>query len=312
MSKSNTGIKKSLILTNPFYFCIKSQLFMKKPLLIFSLFATGILFSCSTNKTDQPTEELMDTAMAEPQDSASVAARELLDFKFFYTIANLPSPMEIINAIYQHEVPFNKDLLNPAAAEGKYNTAYKKAVNYGVYGIDMAYAAFYGQNQDLLEYYASTRKLSEKLGIQETFDNFTTSFRENADDRDSLIKMIDRAYAETDAFLKTNKRLEVAAHVLAGTIIEVQYLSIELMKGRERVKENEEIFEKIYNQKLYVDNLVNLFAELKKIPSSAALHVQLEELKATYDSIKTPQDLDKANLEKLSAAVKKVRDGMIG
>ena len=124
--------------------------------------------------------------------------------------------------------------------------------------------------------------------------------------------MIDRAYAETDAFLKTNKRLEVAAHVLAGTIIEVQYLSIELMKGRERVKENEEIFEKIYNQKLYVDNLVNLFAELKKIPSSAALHVQLEELKATYDSIKTPQDLDKANLEKLSAAVKKVRDGMIG
>lgn len=253
----------------------------------------------------------MDTTTAEPQDSASVASKELLDFKFFYTIANLPSPMEIINAIYQHEVPFNKDLLNPADAEGKYNTAYKKAINYGVYGIDMAYAAFYGQNQDLLEYYASTRKLSEKLGVQETFDNFTTSFRENADNRDSLIKMIDKAYAETDAFLKTNKRLEVAAHVLAGTILEVQYLSIELMKGRERVKENEEIFEKIYNQKLYVDNLVNLFTELKKIPSSAQLYIQLEDLKKTYDSIKAPEDLNKANLEKLSVAVKKVRDGMI-
>jgi hypothetical protein len=285
---------------------------MKKILFVFCLAGTSILFSCGTNKTEQPVEEIMDTSSPEPQDSASVAARELLDFKFFYTIANLPSPMEIINAIYQHEVPFNKDLLNPADAEGKYNTAYKKAVNYGVYGIDMAYAAFYGQNQDLLEYYASTRKLSEKLGVQETFDNFTTSFRENADDRDSLIKMIDRAYAETDAFLKTNKRLEVAAHVLAGTIIEVQYLSIELMKGRERVKENQEIFEKIYNQKLYVDNLVNLFTELKKIPSSAQLYVQLEELKKTYDSIKTPEDLDQANLEKLSVAVKKVRNGMIG
>lgn len=301
-----------MILANPFYFCIKSPLFMKKILFVFCLAGTSILFSCGTNKTEQPVEEIMDTSSPEPQDSASVAARELLDFKFFYTIANLPSPMEIINAIYQHEVPFNKDLLNPADAEGKYNTAYKKAVNYGVYGIDMAYAAFYGQNQDLLEYYASTRKLSEKLGVQETFDNFTTSFRENADDRDSLIKMIDRAYAETDAFLKTNKRLEVAAHVLAGTIIEVQYLSIELMKGRERVKENQEIFEKIYNQKLYVDNLVNLFTELKKIPSSAQLYVQLEELKKTYDSIKTPEDLDQANLEKLAVAVKKVRNGMIG
>ncbi len=285
---------------------------MKKILLIFSLAGVSILFSCGSNKSDQPTEEFMDTTTVEPQDSASVAARELLDFKFFYTIANLPSPMEIINAIYQHEVPFNKDLLNPPSAEGKYNTAYKKAINYGVYGIDMAYAAFYGQNQDLLEYYASTRKLSEKLGVQETFDNFTTSFRENADNRDSLIKMIDRAYAETDAFLKTNKRLEVAAHVLAGTIIEVQYLSIELMKDRERVKENADIFEKIYNQKLYVDNLLNLFTELKKIPSSAQLYIQLEELKKTYDSIKNPEDLDKANLDKLSAAVKKVRDGLIG
>ncbi len=283
---------------------------MKKLLFVFSLAGSSLLFSCG-NKSNQPAEEPVDNSMIEVQDSASVAAKELLDFKFFYTIANLPSPMEIINAIYQHEVPFNKDLLNKADAEGKYNTAYKKAINYGVYGIDMAYAAFYGQNQDILEYYATTRKLSEKLGVQETFDQFTTSFRENADNRDSLIRMIDRAYAETDAFLKTNKRLEVAAHVLAGTIIEVQYLSIELMKDRERVKENADIFEKIYNQKLYVDNLVNLFTELKKIPSSAQLYLQLEELKKTYDSIKTPEDLDKANLERLSAAVKKVRDGMI-
>ncbi len=236
---------------------------MKKLFLVMSLAGTSILFSCG-NKSNQPAEESMDTVATEVEDSATIAAREMLDFKFFYTIANLPSPMEIINAIYQHEVPFNKDLLNPPDAEEKYNTAYKKAINYGVYGIDMAYAAFYGQNQDLLEYYATTRKLSEKLGIQETFDNFTTSFRENEDNRDSLIKIIDRAYAETDAFLKTNKRLEVAAHVLAGTIMEVQYLSIELMKDRERVKENAEIFEKIYNQKLYVDNLVNLFTELKK------------------------------------------------
>jgi hypothetical protein len=283
---------------------------MKKVLILSAMALTGVLYSCG-NKSNQPVEEALDTSMVELQDSASVAERELLDFKFFYTIANLPSPMEIINAIYQHEVPFNKDLLNPADAEGRYNTAYKKAINYGVYGIDMAYAAFYGQNQDLLEYYASTRKLSEKLGVQETFDNFTTSFRENSDDRDSLIKMIDRAYAETDAFLKTNKRLEVAAHVLAGTIIEVQYLSIELMKGRERVKENADIFEKIYNQKLYVDNLVNLFTELKKIPSSAQLYLELEDLKKTYDSIKSPEDLTKENLEMLSAAVKKVREGMI-
>ena len=83
----------------------------------------------------------------------------------------------------------------------------------------MTYAAFYGQNQDLLEYYSTTRKLSEKLNVQETFDMFTQRFRENADNKDSLVTMIDRAYAETDAYLRSNHRLEVAAHVLAGSIM---------------------------------------------------------------------------------------------
>ncbi|REJ82906.1 MAG: hypothetical protein DWQ44_01965 [Bacteroidetes bacterium] len=283
---------------------------MKRIIAILSLSGIIFLSSCGSQESGNNTAAV-DSTLLELMDTTAEKTHEILDFKFFYTIANLPSPMEIIHAIYSYEVPFNKDLLNSPAAEGKYSTAYKKAINYGIYGIDMAYAAFYGQNQDLLEYYSSTRKLSEKLGVQETFDKFTTSFRESSDNKDSLIKMIDRAYAETDAYLKTNRRLEVAAHVLAGTIIEVQYLSVELMKDREQNARNKDIFEKIYNQKLYLDNLVNLMTEMKKFPSSAKLLAELEVLKAEFDTIKTPDELTKENLYKLSAAIQKVRGGMI-
>lgn len=301
----------SLKLANHFYFCIK-QSSMKKFLkrsLAFSLIAITAISCSNNNKPEQTTDEFADTTTV--VDTAKQKAREKLEFKFFYTIANLPSPMEMINAIYENNVPFNRDLLNSSSRATDYTTAYKKAVNYGIYGIDMAYTAFYGQNQDLLDYYSTTKKMAEKLGVQETFDKFTSSFRENADNRDSLVKIIDRAYTETDSYLRSNRRLEVASHVLAGSIVEVQYLSIELLKNMEYGPSNADLFERVYNQKLYLDNLISLFSDLKNYPSSAKLLEQLKGVKVVFDTVKEPKQLTKENLAKMSAAMSAVRADMI-
>lgn len=284
---------------------------MKKLLFSISLAATVTFTGCSNHeKPADQTSEFSDTVI-EKGDTAAQKAKEMLDFKFFYTLANLPSPMDLINSIYQNNVPFNKDLLNPTDHSSDYATGFKKAVNYGVYGVDMAYAAFYGQNQDLVDYYQTSKKMAEKLNVQETFEKFTESFRENADNKDSLIKIIDRAYYETDAYLRSNHRLEVASHVLAGSIIEAQYLSIELMKNSDQTAANKSLFEKIFNQKLYLDNLISLFSDLKKYPSSATLLTQLKSIKAVYDTIKSVEEIDRAKMNALSAAVAPVRNDLI-
>ena len=286
---------------------------MKKSLRLSIILGLSLFAAVSCNNQQKPAEqgadEFVDTSST--KDTVAQKQKEMLEFKFFYTLANLPSPMEMINAIYQHNVGFNKDLMNPPSNAENYTSAFKKSINYGIYGIDMAYTAFYGQNQDLLDYYATTKKMAEKLNVQETFDKFTSSFRENANNKDSLVKIIDRAYAETDNYLRSNHRLEVASHVLAGSIIEVQYLSVELMKNSEVTPANTDIFEKIYNQKLYLDNLISLFSDLKKYPSSAGLLAQLKSIKTVFDTIKSPQDLTKENLSKLSAAVTAVRNDLI-
>ena len=211
------------------------------------LFASVFILiqSCSNNKPEKTTDEFTDT-VGTLKDSATQKADEMLDFKFFYTIANLPSPIDMINAIYQNKVPFSKDLLNPSANYSNYSSGFKKAVNYGIYGIDMAYAAFYGQNQDLLDYYSTSKKMAEKLNVQETFDLFTSSFMDNEQNKDSLVKIIDRAYSETDNYLRSNRRVEVASHVLAGSIMEAMYLSVELMKNEDRNSSNANLFDKIY------------------------------------------------------------------
>jgi len=82
-----------------------SQLFLLASLLFLSQ-------SCSNNKPEKTTDEFTDTTTT-VKDSATLKKEEMLDFKFFYTLANLPSPIEMINAIYQNKVPFSKELLNP-------------------------------------------------------------------------------------------------------------------------------------------------------------------------------------------------------
>ena len=282
----------------------------KRAVNIFSIASAAMLiFSCGSGRQNSESSGIDSTKMHE--DTMSERTREMVDFKFFYTIANLPSPIEIISSIYNNQVPYNKELLNASDNEAVYNTSYKKAINYGVYGIDMAYTAFYGQNQNLLDYYSTAKKISDKLGIGETFDAFTESFRANEGNRDSLVKIIDRAYDETDKYLKNNNRYITATHIITGAILEAQYLSVELMKNRERTPENAAIFEKIFNNKLYVQNLISLMEEIKKDPDTGKLLVQLVDLKKIYDSVTVPADLNKDALAKLSAELGKIRAGII-
>jgi hypothetical protein len=277
---------------------------------IFSVgFIAALLFSCGGG--NQNSESTMVDSTALREDTMSEKTKEMVDFKFFFTIANLPSPIEIISSIYNNQVPYNKELLNASDNESNYNTSYKKAINYGVYGIDMAYTAFYGQNQNLLDYYSSAKKISDKLGIGETFDKFTESFRANEGNRDSLVKIIDRAYDETDKYLKNNNRYITATHIITGAILEAQYLSVELMKNRERTPENAAVFEKIFNNKLYVQNLISLMEEIKGDPDTGKLLAQFKDLQKVYDSIPSADSLNKEVLVKLSAELGKIRKGIV-
>ncbi|MFM7218152.1 MAG: hypothetical protein ACKO1U_09055 [Bacteroidota bacterium] len=277
-----------------------------KKLLILAAPIALFLGACSNSSTS--TDQAAVDSLTSAPDTLSAETKELVDFKLFYTIANLPSPIELINDVYNSDVPFNSELLNSTDNETKYNTSMKKAANYGVYGIDMAYAAFYGQNQDLINSYLTTKKMAERLNISETFEKFTADFENSQSSKDSLVKIIDRAYTETDAYLRKNNRYVAAAQALAGAVVEVEYLSVELMKKEKRSDKNKVVFEKIYNQRLYIDNLIGLFETLKSDKECASLLSELQLQRKALDEIKTADDLTPAAMEKLAVAVGRTRD----
>jgi hypothetical protein len=82
------------------------------------------------------------------------------------------------------------------------------------------------------------------------------------------------------------------------------------MKNTDRTSENAGMFEKIFNQKLYLENLINLFSDLTKYPSSAGLLKQLKGIKTVFDNFKSPEELTKENMAKLSASIVPVRNDL--
>ncbi|MFM2135410.1 MAG: hypothetical protein RL021_810 [Bacteroidota bacterium] len=272
----------------------------------------AVLGFTACNRSAEQEEQAMQDSLTALPDTLSGEKKEMVEFKLFYTLANLPSPLELINSIYSNDIPFNSELLNNPDKETGYSSAYKKAVNYGVYGVDMAYAAFYGENQDLINQYMVAKKMAGRLNISSTFDQFTSQFEENKGNKDSLVTIIDRAYAETDAYLRKNNRSMAAAQALAGAVIEVQYISLQVMKSEVMNDKNRQVFENIYKQKLYLDNLINLMEELKSDKDCAKLLADLQSQKKVFDSIRTLEDLTSENMMKMADAVAATRSAIVG
>ena len=254
--------------------------------------------ACGSHKEKPVSEPISDSSMMAAD---SQPYNKMADFKFFFTIANLPSPLEIINTVFNTDVPFDNTLLNPTGNVEKYMSAYKKSINYGVYGVDMAYIAYYGNKQDLYDYYGTARKLAESMGTQEVFDQFTDRFKNNSDNKDSIMVIVDEAYSETDKFLRSNSRLLGASYVLAGSFLESLYISTMLLKDQEKTVKFESSYKEIFDQKLMLDNLTDLFKQFKD-KESVALENDFQNIKKVFDEIKDVSQINKESLGKIANA----------
>jgi hypothetical protein len=251
-----------------------------------------LLFSCSSN--NQQGGELADDGSGMATDTTPID--EVATFRFSYTIANLPSPMTIFDEVTKSQLPVRIDLLNPSSNVKKYNTTLKQAFNYGIYGVDLAYLVINERNTEIYSYYTSSKTLAERLNLGETFKRFVDRFEANQENRDSLSRVIDEAYAATDAYLRSNERLETASQILAGSWLECQYITVNLLKDVKRSPENEILFQRVWEQRVYLDNINKVLGEFSDKEEMAAIKADFDKLLEIY---KEPTDASQVNNELL-------------
>lgn len=280
--------------------------------IVCAFLAIGYFASCNNSSTEKAASG-QDTALSDAKriDSLTSQKKKEIDFKFATLEANIPSPFDIVNDLHGYNAPFKKELLNPETNSEKYNATFKKEVNFGVYGVDLAYINFYGQNQDMMKYYTTIEKMAVDLNIDKVFDSYAERFKTNADNHDSVVSIVDNVFKATDDYLNKNDRYLVASHVIAGAVIEVNYLSLNLLKEIKRTPDNDKFFVKVFNENLAIYHMINLFEKFTDKDSQALL-ADMKAYQKSYDAIiKSAADLTPDNIGKAATLLNGFRNKII-
>ncbi len=228
-------------------------------------FSVFLITSCSNNSN---------TANVPPVDSTQNTV-----VKINGEIFSIPSPIQFTTLIKKSGAAYNKENLNPSNKSSQYSTNFSKALNLGIYGADLGYVIVYDQTQDAIAYLKTTKQVSDDLGLVGVFnENMIDRFTKNIGTKDSLLVLTSDAFRMGDAYLKDNDRMDVSTLILAGGWIESLYLATNISK----VKPNEDIKNRIAEQKLSLQSVIKSLAQYNVEPE---LMDKLKDLSTVYDGI---------------------------
>jgi len=280
---------------------------MKKIIITSVSVATILLSSCGSNKAPETTN-----LEQKPKDSATAAKEEFTMFEFDKMMANFPKPLDMVNEIAKAGVKYDKASLNDLNNEKNYITESKQALNFGVYSVDLGYLSAYDKKQDVIKLFKTVRKIAEAINALESFDKVAGSnFESKIGNKDTLVKIADDVYYESYNNIKGNNRLEVATLIVCGSWIESQNLALQGLLNYDRNAKTEFLYNKIYEQKTHLDNLLSVMNQFKEQEAFANLIPDFENLKSVYSSFKETNELTKASIGKLAEAVKASREKVI-
>ena len=260
----------------------KPLLFGRIFLLLFLMLGM-ILTGCNLGKKSEGEGsgdfEASGTLDTETQEQLNTAKR------IFYA---LPSPLETAMLIKNAGAAYNEELMNPVSNSSKYITSKSKALNLGIYSTDLSYASLFDQSQATLDYVGAAKEMADGLNILDAIDEETvTQLEEQINNRDAIIDIISETLMNSSSFLKENDLEGTASVVLVGGWIEGLYIATNLVN--ENDLEDNKLVERIVDQKLSLDIMINLLESSPEDADAQAVLEDVKALKTIFDKITVNQ-----------------------
>ncbi|MGZ3865065.1 MAG: hypothetical protein ACXVC6_00755 [Bacteroidia bacterium] len=283
---------------------------MKKSVLVISGFSLMALASCGGSKADETKTNVDTTAVAPVAvDTVKNTADDLTKFKFDFAIANIPSPAQIINDFSSYNLTYNPAFLNDVKKVSSYNTEYSKAVNLGVYNLDMAYAVANDKGSDVMKYMKTTLTEIDALGMKAAFDQMVGKRAEtNIQNKDSLLKIIDELYTNGDSYLRTNQRIETATHIFVGSWIEALSIICRTGADEKDAAQKARVYKHLWEQRFYLKNIIDLLDAFKAKKEDAELIKDLTVIHAEINAVKDAADINDEKFKSMSSKIFALRD----
>lgn len=265
---------------------------MRIPIISVSLFALSVLFvSCNSSAPKSGSAG----RLSDSDISVDTLAQTI---KFGNTLFSLPSPYHLTMMIKTSGAKFNENLLNPVESNHRYTSIYKKCVNLGVYGADLAYMNIYEQSPLIISLFSVVKNIANDLDLTSAFSSsLVERVERNVDNTDSLLRIMSSTYRDVDVYLKESQRQREGALVLAGGWIEAMYIMTKLAKE----KHDEMLVQRIGESKQPLENLIKILSPYYSedveigvlVDSLIALTNDFDEVEQQYTYVVPEIDIDK-------------------
>jgi hypothetical protein len=195
---------------------------------------------------------------------------------------------------------FKPELLNSADNMSDYVTSSKKALNLGVYAVDLSYSKVFEQYETAAKYFNAMERMAEELGIPSTyFENTAKRFDRNINNKDSLIAIANEVYMATDKYLRENERYSAAAQIILGGWIEALQIAVDVANSTKSI----DIIERFAEQRTSLDNVISMLDDYSDDVAIKQNLKRLKDLKPLFDALVIKVD---GNFDPESQSGKKV------
>lgn len=236
-----------------------------------------LLFSCKTGKKKKVNlyKEITDL-----KDMSSSIEEMVKDKKsIFY---GLYSPVKVKKIFENVGVEYTPSVLNPVDNMPNYASSSKKALNLGVYGVDMSYIQLFNLTQESVNYWNAIEKLINDLNIpNEIILTSRESVKKNINNPDSLVQIATTTLAIVRNHLGEQDRESAAAMILIGGWIEALYIATESLYNEN--KPDIEIASIIAEQKYSLNSLVSFAKNYHYDPEVAHYYRKLRLLQNYFN-----------------------------
>ena len=241
----------------------------------------------------------------------------------------VPTPNELFEIIKLQGGKQKVGLVNDLNNRGNYVELKSKALNFGVYSADLAYMSCFGIGTEFLMYFKAIEEIGEELGISGAFDEeLMERIENNEGDTDSLFSISNDTYYDSYLYLEENDKGVELSLIMAGGFIESLYIVTHLV---DKFKEGDPIIEKIGDQKLVLENLLDFIIEYSDDQSVSEVMDDLISLSQVFETSMEFEEsgtnidnsngkivlsgggsykMTKSSLEKIKAKAKELRDNI--
>lgn len=263
-----------------------------------SVVIAGMMMILTGCKTSQQKQEETTEVQEEPQKEAII--EELTGYP-------IPTSFEITRLIQEAGAPYILTLSNEPEKAGNYITQKEKALNLGVYGTDLCYAATYMMQQSTMKFLEASRTLIDELGISTRFNvNYVERVENNLDNRDSLISIVTDSFYDTWNYLVKNRQDILARLVASGSWIEAMYITTNIAQTSQ---DNTEFLKILATQKSSLNQLVSLLEPVKDAEEVTDIIKGFLDLQDIYENV--GESLTQEQLEEVAVRIEALRNSIV-